>query len=50
MTLDELNEAIEHVLKTTDRETQIKVLRALMKYQNIDGLDLKETLEQELEL
>ena len=31
-------------------ETQIKLLRALMKYQNIDGLDLEEILEQEFDL
>ena len=49
MTSDELIKAFEQVLKTTDRETQIKVLRALMRYWNIDGLDLEEVLERELE-
>ena len=38
------------ILKATDRETQAKVLRVLMRHQNIDGLDLEEILEQELEL
>ena len=47
---DELNKVIEEILRTTDRETQIKALRALMKYQNVDGLDLEEVLKQELEL
>ena len=46
---DELIEAIEQELKATDRETQLKVFRALMRYQNIDGLDLEEVLEQELD-
>ena len=50
MTSDELNEALEQVLKATDRETQLKVLRAIMRYQNIDGLDLKEVLERTLDL
>ncbi len=46
---DELIEAIEQELKATDRETQLKVFRALMRYQNIDGLDLEEVLDQELD-
>ncbi len=50
MTSHELIKDIEKILKTTDRETQLKVLRALMRYQNIDGLDLEEVLEQELDL
>ena len=50
MTSEELTKALEQVLKATDRETQLKVLRALMRYQNIDGLDLEEALEQELKL
>jgi hypothetical protein len=50
MTSEELTKALEQVLKATDRETQLKVLRALMRYQNIDGLDLEEDLEQELKL
>ena len=49
MTSDELIKDLEKILKTTDRETQIKILRALMRYQNIDGLDLEEVLEQELD-
>ena len=49
MTADELNKALEQILKTTDRENQIKVLRALMRYRNIDGLDLEKVLETELE-
>ena len=50
MTSDELIKDLEHILKTTDRETQLKVFRALMRYQNIDGLDLEEVLAQELQL
>jgi len=49
MTSDELINEIEQILKATDRETQIKILRALMRYQNVDGLDLEEVLEQELD-
>ena len=49
MTSDELSEALELILKASDRETQLKLLRAIMRYQNIDGLDLEEILEQELE-
>jgi hypothetical protein len=49
MTPDELTKALEKILKTADRETQLKVFRALMRYQNIDGLDLEEVLEQELD-
>ena len=49
MTSDELTKALEQILKAADRETQLKVFRALMKYQNIDGLDLEEALEQELD-
>ena len=48
MTSDELIKELEQILKATDRETQLKVFRALMRYQNIDGLDLEEVLEQEL--
>ena len=40
MTSDELTKALKQILKTTDRETQLKVLRAIMRYQNIDGVDL----------
>ena len=50
MTSDELNRALEQVLQNTDRETKIKVIRALMKYRNIDGLDLEKILEKELDL
>ena len=50
MTSDELTKALEQILKAADRETQLKVLRALMRYQNIDGLDVEEDLEQELKL
>ena len=49
MSSNELIKDLEHILKTTDRETQLKVFRALMRYQNIDGLDLEEVLEQELD-
>jgi len=49
MTSDKLIKEIEQILNATDRETQLKVFRALMRYQNIDGLDLEEVLEQELD-
>ena len=48
MTSDELTKGLEQILKNADRETQLKVFRALIKYQNLDGLDLEEVLEQEL--
>ena len=48
MTSDELIEEIQRILKASDRETQLKVLRAIMRYQNIDGLDLEEAPDQEL--
>jgi hypothetical protein len=35
MTSEELTKALEQVLKATDRETQLKVLRAILRYQNI---------------
>ena len=44
MTSDEVTKAFEKILKATDGETQIKMLRVLMRYQNIDGLDLEEIL------
>ena len=50
MASDEVTKELEQILKNTDRETHLKVLRALMRYQNIDGLDLEEVLEQELQL
>ncbi len=49
MTSDELIKEIERILKSTDRETQLKLFRALMRYKNIDGLDLEEALDQELD-
>ena len=49
MASDELTKELEQILKSTDRETQLKVFRAIMRYQNIDGLDLEEVLEQELD-
>ena len=49
MTSNELIKELEQILKAADRETQLKVFRALMKYQNIDGLDLEEALDQELD-
>ncbi len=48
MASDELTKELEQILKSTDQETQLKVFRALMRYQNIDGLDLEKVLEQEL--
>ena len=50
MTSDELTKALEQILKAADRETQLKVLRAIMRYQNIDGLDLEEALGREPDL
>ena len=49
MTSDEVTKALEKILKATDGETQINMLRVLMRYQNIDGLDLEEILEKELD-
>ena len=49
MTSDELTKGLEQILKNADRETQLKVFRALMRYQNIDSLDLEEVLDQELD-
>jgi len=49
MASDELLKELEQILKATDRETQLKVLRAIMRYQNIDSLDLEDALEQELD-
>ena len=48
MASDELTKELEQILKSTDRETQLKVFRALMRYQNIDGLDLEEVLSRSL--
>ena len=50
MASDELLKELEQILKAADRETQLKVFRAIMRYQNIDGLDLEDVLKQELEL
>ena len=50
MTSNELIKDIEKILKTTDRETQLKAIRTRMRDQKIDGLDLEEVLEQELNL
>ena len=50
MTSNELPKTLEQVLKAADRETQLKLFRALMRYQNIDGLDLEEVLEKALDL
>lgn len=50
MTSNEVEEAIIQVLQNTDKKIQIKIIRAIMRYQNIDGLDLEETLEKELDL
>ena len=47
---NELIVAIEEILRDMDENTQRRVFRALMRYQNIDGLDLEEVLEQELDL
>ena len=49
MTSDEMTKSLEKILKATDGETQIKMLRVLMRYQYIDGLDLEEILENELD-
>ena len=50
MTSDEQIEEIVRILKASGRETQIKVLRAIMRYENIKGLSLQEALDQELGL
>jgi hypothetical protein len=50
MTSDEQIEEIVRILKASGRETPLKVLRAIMRYQNIKGLDLEEALERELGL
>ena len=47
---NELIAAIEEILKDMDVDTQRRLFKALMRYQNIDGLDLEEVLEQELDL
>jgi hypothetical protein len=47
---NEVIAAIEDILKDMDEDTQRRVFKALMRYQNIDGLDLEEVLEQELDL
>ena len=47
---NELIAAIEQILKDMDENKQRRLFKALMRYQNIDGLDLKEVLEQELDL
>ena len=46
---NELIAAIEKILKDMDEDTQRRLFKALMRYQNIDGLDLEEVLEQELD-
>ncbi|UCF85474.1 MAG: hypothetical protein JSV50_07525 [Desulfobacteraceae bacterium] len=50
MTSDELNEAIERILRDMSRDTQLRVLNAIMKYTNISDLDLEKILEWELDL
>ena len=47
---NELIAAIEEILEDMDEDTQRRPFKALMRYQNIDGLDLEEVLEQELDL
>lgn len=47
---NELITAIEKLLKDMDENTQRRLLKALMRYQNIEGLNLEEALEQELDL
>ena len=49
MTSDEKIDEIVRILKASGRETQLKVLRAIMRYENIKGLSLKEALDQELD-
>ena len=39
----QVEEAIIQVLQNTDKEIQRKAFRAIMRYQNIDGLDLEES-------
>ena len=47
---NELIAAIEKILKDMDEDTQRRVFKALMRYQNIEGLDLEKALDQELDL
>ena len=47
---NELIAAIEQILKGMDEDTQSRVFKALMRYQNIDGLDLEDVLEKALDL
>ena len=47
---DELIAAIEEILKDMDVDTQRRLFKALMRYQNIVGVDLEKALEQELDL
>ena len=47
---NELIAAIEEILKDMDEDTQRRLFKALMRYQNIDGLDLEKALDQELDL
>ena len=47
---NELIAAIEEILKDMDVDTQRRLFKALMRYQNIDGLDLEEVLEKALDL
>ena len=46
---NELIAAIEKILKDMDEDTQRRVFKALMRYQNIEGLDLEKALDQELD-
>ena len=46
----ELLKATEDLLKDMDENTQKWVFKALMRYQNIDGVDMEEMLEKESDL
>ena len=46
----ELTEAIMKVLENTDKETQRKPIRAIMRYRNFSGLDLEKAVKKKLEL
>ena len=47
---DQMTEALERLLKDTDPEQRIKVLRVLDMWQNPYILDLEEVLKQGLDL
>ena len=49
-TAPEVTEAIMKVLENPDKETQRKLIRAIMRYRNFSGLDLEKAVKKKLEL